>query len=349
MVNPVYKPSLCVLELTNRCNLRCPHCASDSGPRRCYEMGRGELQKVFHDLAELGCNTISMLGGEILLRPDWYEVCQDARAAGMDLQLITNGLLVNDEIRKKFFSLNPQTVCVSLDGATSETYKKQRGVDGFDKCMALLKQFSADGFRQVNAITTFSSLNIHEFDDFAKLFIDTDIVWQVQMVHKAGHRFDDSLLLSQEQFEFFTEKATYYLNEYFGRLKIMTMDDFGYFAITPKLRFMHQIWDGCSAGRRTRGIRSNGDVLGCLSLGDDFIEANLLETPLAEIWNSGRYFQRFRKKEELLCGQCAKCTFGKKCKAGCTAMAISSTDNMGDNTYCVRRLEEKRLLQDLFS
>ena len=35
-------------------------------------------------------------------------------------------------------------------------------------------------------------------------------------------------------------------------------------------------------------------------------------------------------------------------KAGCTAMAISSTDTMGDNSYCVRRLEEKRLLQELF-
>ena len=348
MVKSIYKPSLCVLELTNRCNLRCPHCASDSGTSRCYEMSRSELQKVFHDLAELGCNTISMLGGEILLRSDWYEVCQDARSAGMDLQLITNGLLVNDEVRKKFLTLNPQTVCVSLDGATPETYKKQRGVDGFDKCIKLLKQFVADGFRQVNAITTFSSLNIHEFDDFAQLFIDTDIVWQVQMVHKAGQRFDDSLLLTPEQFEFFTEKATFYLNEYLGRLKIMTMDDFGYFAITPKLRFMHQMWHGCSAGCRTIGIRSNGDVLGCLSLGDDFVEANLLETPLAEIWNSGKYFQRFRKKEELLCGQCAKCTFGKKCKAGCTAMAISSTDSMGDNTYCVRRLEEKKLLQDLF-
>ena len=98
----------------------------------------------------------------------------------------------------------------------------------------------------------------------------------------------------------------------------------------------------------TIGIRSNGDVLGCLSLGDDFIEANLLETPLSEIWNSGKYFQRFRKKEESLCGTCGKCTFGKKCKAGCTAMAISSTNTIGDNTYCVRRLEEKRLLQELF-
>ena len=344
----MYRPTLCVLELTNRCNLRCPHCASDSGVSRKAELSRGELQQVFADLATLGCQTISMLGGEILLRPDWYEICQDARSAGMELQLITNGLLVDEEVRKKFLSLDPQTVCVSLDGATPETYKKQRGVDGFDKCMTLLKQLCADGFRQVNAITTFSSLNIHEFDAFAQLFTDTDIVWQVQMVHKAGHRFDDRLLLDQEQFEFFADKVTYYMNEYLGRLKLLSMDDFGYFAITPQLRFTHQIWHGCNAGIRTIGIRSNGEVLGCLSLGDDFVEADLRQTPLEKIWNSGEYFQTFRRKEELLCGKCGQCAFGKKCKAGCTAMALSSTNVPGDNTYCVRRVEEKRLLSQLF-
>ena len=42
-----YRPSLCVLELTNRCNLRCPHCASDSGTRRCYEMSRTVKDKKF--------------------------------------------------------------------------------------------------------------------------------------------------------------------------------------------------------------------------------------------------------------------------------------------------------------
>ncbi len=344
----VNKLGLCVLELTNRCNLRCPHCASDSGVCRNDEMTRTELQDVFRQLAELGCHTMSMLGGEMLLRPDWFEICQDARSCGMDLQLITNGLLVDEDVRKKFIALKPQTACVSLDGASSETYRKQRGVDGFDKCMKLLNELVADGHRQVNAITTFSSLNIHEFDDFAKLFIDSEIIWQVQMVHKAGHRFDDRLLLNQEQYAFFVDKVTHYMNEFNGRLRLRHMDDFGYFAITPKLRFTHQVWDGCHAGRRVIGIRSNGDVLGCLSMGDEFIEANLKEVPLSEIWNSGHYFKRFRRKEELLSGHCAKCAFGQVCKAGCSAMALSSTDSLGDNTYCVRRMEEQRMLNDLF-
>jgi len=343
-----YKLGFCVLELTNKCNLRCPHCASDSGCSRGDELSRTELQQVFRDLSELGCHTMSMLGGEILLRADWFEICQDARKAGMDLQLITNGLLVNGEVRRKFLKLKPQTVAVSLDGASRETYRKQRGIDGYDRCMELLHRLYEDGHRQVSAITTFSSVNIHEFDDFADLFIDTGIVWQVQLVHKAGHRFDDRLLLDHEQYAFFADKVKYWMNEYNGRLKLRHMDDFGYFAITPELRFTHQVWDGCPAGRRVIGIRSNGDVLGCLSLGDDFAEANLRQVPLKEIWQSDKYFQRFRNKEQHLCGKCAKCSFGRICKAGCSAMAISGSGTIGDNPYCVRRLEEERILTDMF-
>jgi radical SAM protein with 4Fe4S-binding SPASM domain len=343
-----YNPYNCVLELTNRCNLRCPHCASDSGCGRDYELTRQELQKVIADLVELGCRSIAVLGGEMLLRHDWFEICLDVVAAGPDLRIITNGILVDEEIRRKFLRLAPRTVCVSLDGASRETYKRQRGIDGFDRCLTLLHRLLEDGHRQVNAITTFSSFNIQEFDEFAKLFIDTGIVWQVQMVHKAGHRFDDSLLLTQKQYEFFVDKMTYYLNEYNGRLKLLPMDDFGYYAITPRLRFTHQVWAGCSAGTRTIGIRSNGDVLGCLSLGDDFIEANLREVPLKEIWGSDRYFRRFRHKETFLEGHCARCVFAQKCKAGCTAQAISNNGTLGDNLFCIRRLEEKRIISELF-
>lgn len=344
----MYTLRLCVIELTNRCNLRCPHCASTSGLCRGDELTRDEWRVVFRDLAKIGCHVLSVLGGEFLLRPEWYEICCDARAEGFDLQLITNGLLVDEDTIAKFKSLDPQTVCVSFDGATAETYRAQRGVDGFDRCLKLLHRFQDEGFRQVNAITTFTSLNIADFDTFAALFMDTGIVWQVQMVHRAGQRFDDSLLLSEEQYAYFVDKVTDYLNRCLGRLKLMTMDDFGYFSLNPQLQFTHQFWTGCHAGKEALGIRSNGDVLGCLSLGDEFVEANLRKESLVDIWNSEKYFRYFRHKEVLLSGQCRVCPFAEKCQGGCTAMALSQGGGVGDNRYCVRRLEAKRLLEQVF-
>ena len=181
------------------------------------------------DLAELGCKEFTTLGGEFLLRPDWYEVARAVKDEGMEIQLITNGLLVTEKIRKRFRSLNPQTVGVGIDGATPESYRRARGVDGFEKCRRLLFDLVDEGFRQVSAITTFNAKNLGDFDTFANMFLDTPIVWQVQMAHKGGERFPDDLLMNREQYKWFTEKAMDWLCDYNGRLKLMAMDDLGYF------------------------------------------------------------------------------------------------------------------------
>lgn len=333
------------MEVTNRCNLRCPCCASASGKARADEMTLDEMKGVVRDLAVLGCREFTMLGGEFLLRPDWYEIAREVKDAGMELQLVTNGLLVTRPVRRKFKSLDPQTVCVSIDGATPDSYRAVRGVDGFAKCRALLDGLVADGFRQVNAITTFNARNIGDFDAFAEMFRGTDIVWQVQMAHKGGERFPDELLMTREQYATFVEKATHWLYDRHGELKLMVMDDFGYFPLTPKLRFLCQRWDGCPAGRRVIGVRANGDVLPCLSLGSEYVEANLRRRPLMDIWRDGSSFPRFRRKSARLTGRCAKCPMARRCKAGCTAMAVSQTGKATETPFCIRQLESEEVVR----
>jgi len=306
-------------------------------------MSLDEMRGVMRDLAKLGCKNVTLLGGEFLLRADWYEIGEAVKAVGMALQLITNGLLVDGEIRERFKALKPRVIGVSFDGATPESYRATRGVDGFAKCRKLLDDLLSDGHRRVNAITTFTSRNLGDFDKFLSEFIDTPIVWQVQVVHKAGERFDDSLLLTQDQFAWYMDRVTYCHYELKDRISIGVMDDFGYFPLTPKLAFLCQTWDGCPAGRRVIGIRANGDVLPCLSLGSAFIEDNLRRRPLAEIWKDPKLFAKFRNKADCT-GKCGKCPMAAKCKAGCSAAAVSTTGSLTENLFCIRRIETKRLL-----
>ena len=331
-----------VVEVTNRCNLRCPHCASDSGCARAEEMSLDELKDVVRGLRSLGCREFTLLGGEFLLRDDWYAIARAVKKSGIELQLITNGLLVTDEVRRQFKSLNPQTVGVSIDGATPESYRAARGVDGFARCRQLLDDLVKDGLREVHAITTFNAKNLDDFDAFVSLFTDTQIVWQVQMAHKGGERFPDDLLMSREQYARFADKVTNALDGLAGRLKLMVMDDFGYFPMTPKLKFLCQRWGGCPAGRHVIGIRANGDVLPCLSLGGKFVEDNLRRRSLEEIWNDPNSFARFRNKSAQLTGACAKCPLGILCKAGCSAMAFSQTGTLTETPFCIRQLEAER-------
>ena len=337
-----------VVEITNKCNLRCPHCASASGQARTGEMSLDELREVMRDLAKLGCRTVTLLGGEFLLRSDWQDVARAVKAEGMHLNLITNGILVTPEIRRQFKSLDPAAVGVSIDGATPESYRAVRGVDGFAKCRRLLDELVEDGFRQVNAITTFSSRNLGDFDAFVSEFVDQPFAWQVQLVHKADERFDDSLLLSRDQYEWYVERVTRCISDLGDRLKLRTMDDFGYFPFAPSLAFLCQIWDGCPAGRRVVGVRANGDVLPCLSLGSGFVEDNVRRRPLVEIWRDPKSFAKFRNKSaDQLTGRCAKCPVSGKCRAGCSAAAVSTTGLLTETRFCIRQVETDKMLAEI--
>lgn len=343
------KPRLltAVVEITNRCNLRCPHCASDSGCARADEMSLAELRQVVLDLRALGCHEFTMLGGEFVLRPDWEEIAWAVKNAGLDLQVVTNGLLVTPDIRHRLRALDPQTIGVSLDGATPESYQRQRGIDGYATCRRLLNDLCAEGFREVHAITTFNAKNLADFDRFAESFLDTGIVWQVQMAHRGGERFPDELLMNRDQYKTLVDKVVSWQERHPDHLRILPMDDFGYYPMSPRLKYLADRWQGCPAGRYTIGIRANGDVLPCLSLGSAFVEDNLRRRPLVEIWHDPNAFPAFRHKSSELTGACGQCPFAAKCKAGCSAMALSQTGTLTETPFCIRQIETERLLGDL--
>ena len=342
-----YSLAFAVLEITRRCNLHCPFCFSDSGKARCDELTFDEWRCVIDDLKLLGCGNCEIIGGEFMFRRDWYEIASRVRESGIELQIVTNGLMVDECVRAQLRSLDLQAIGVSLDGATPESYRSVRGVDGFGKVRKLLDDLARDGFRQVSVLTTFNARTLDDFDRFVEMFVDTPFSWEVHMALKMTERFPDELVFSKEQYALFVEKVTRALSDLRGRLKLGVRDDFGYFPMTPKLRFLCDRWNGCQAGKRTVAVLSNGDVAPCSMLGDRFIEDNLRRRPLAEIWNDPNSFAQFRRKEEHLTGACAKCPFGSRCKAGCSAMALSQTGTLTETPFCIRQLETERIIKEM--
>ena len=336
-----------VVEITNACNLRCPHCASTSGCAREGEMTLDELKRVMSDLAELGCREVTLLGGEFVLRRDWPEVARAVKDHGMMLQIITNGILVSDRIRATLREIKPFGMGVSIDGATRESYRQMRGVDGLDTCLRLLDAIVEDRVPRVNAITTFNAKNLKDFDRFVELFIDKPYNWQIQMAHRGGERFPDDLLMTREQYAELVDKATPWLTAEEERLHLVVMDDFGYFPMAPKLRKRCSFWGGCPAGTRIIGIRANGDLLPCLSLGDQFVDGNIRCRSLVDVWRDPDSFAAFRRKSSSLAGRCAGCSHSEVCKAGCSAMAYSLTNTLTETTFCIRQLEQDRILNEM--
>jgi len=336
-----------VLEITNRCNLRCPHCASNSGPPRRNELTTDEWLAVIDDMAALGGEEVTLIGGEVFLQRDWLRIARHVTDVGMDLAIVTNGLLINDGVFEQLLTVPLARLGVSLDGATPEVYRRVRGVDGFDRVWKLLMRFRDHGHAPVSAITTVSRVNYGHLEPLAKLIGPTGIDWQVQIASSVSERFDDSLFITPAEFHALCRRLGEMILALGNDNFIAPMDDFGYFPLDPLHAPLHAEWTGCQAGLQVIGVRANGDLLGCLSLGDPFIETNLRRRPLREAWPAADTFRQFRDKVRHLTGACARCPMAERCRAGCTAMAWSATGSITENPYCMRQLDCAELLNQI--
>ena len=74
---------------------------------------------------------------------------------------------------------------------------------------------------------------------------------------------------------------------------------------------------------------------------DKFIEGNVRERSLVDIWNDPNAFEYNRHFDcSMLTGYCKECIYGPICKGGCV---IAST-NLGDcrcNPYCLYKIEKE--------
>jgi MoaA/NifB/PqqE/SkfB family radical SAM enzyme len=79
----------------------------------------------------LGVFPMVFTGGEALLRPDMIEILKYAVKLGIEVELLTNGLLVDDELAEQIVSSGIFQVTLSYDGATPETHDHFRGGSEF--------------------------------------------------------------------------------------------------------------------------------------------------------------------------------------------------------------------------
>ncbi len=128
------------INLTNRCNLSCAHCylgCRGSKLRSAKtEMSTGQWLSILDQITEAGCLFLLLTGGEVLLHPDFNTIYHKSATSGLLIDIFTNGTLISDQTVSLFMDLPPQSVEISLYGATAKTYEAVTGVKGsFSKCI----------------------------------------------------------------------------------------------------------------------------------------------------------------------------------------------------------------------
>jgi radical SAM protein with 4Fe4S-binding SPASM domain len=356
-----FSPRACVWELTLACNLRCKHCGSIAGSKRDHEMSLDESLDVAEQLAALGCRRVTLSGGEPTLNPDWDRIGKRLADRGIKVNLISNGWHWNASHVDRAKAAGLCGAAFSLDGFEHEHDEfRQRG--SFARVVAAIDACVAGGL-PVAVNTTVNKLNqrrLRELRDFVRA--RGAFSMQVQLATPSGNMGEHrDLVIDPEDLLWLVPELSALCRENTRQFFTVVADDIGYYGKPEQLLRDDggelPFWIGCRAGCQVVGIESGGNVKGCLSLPSSmhgegrFVEGNLRERSLADIWNApGAFAYNRETADSRLTGFCGVCRYREFCRGGCTWTVYCHALAGGEgNPFCFYHQAVKQGRADLLT
>lgn len=263
------KPKVLVLEPTNNCNLNCPYCLvgmQNSGKtdhsnlsRKLGFMDFQLFEKTILDARSFGIQKIQLhFQGEPFLHPKLIDMIRYCKKQSFECQLFTNGLLLTENKIRALSEIPIDMIRFSIDGASQETYSKNRVGGDFHKVLNNLNQLM---------------LNKHPV---------TRVEWQFIPLRNNEHEIPIAAQIAASMRVFFFTKAF-----------APTIEELQ--PLNQKLRRTYK-QKPCADIYYQICVYWNGDVVPCcFDVDGKEIMGNLNKRPLQEIWDSEKY-HAFRNK-----------------------------------------------------
>jgi AdoMet-dependent heme synthase len=138
------------LDLTYRCNEQCVHCYLDHHDHG--EMTTAEIKHLLKEMAEAGVFILTLSGGEIFLRKDFFEILECARALTFCIKLKTNAVLVREAQAARLRDLGVESIQVSIYSHRPEVHDAITRVRGsLRRSIDAIRFLKAQGLKVVIA------------------------------------------------------------------------------------------------------------------------------------------------------------------------------------------------------
>lgn len=288
------------LDLTYRCNERCIHCYLDHDDHG--EMSTAEIKGVLDQMADAGVFFLTLSGGEILMRRDFFEILEHARARTFCIKLKTNAVLIRRKEAERIRALGVESVQISVYSHRPEVH------DAVTKMPGSFRQSieAARLLRSVGLHVTFANVLMNQnADDYrgvralaneigAQCTLDPTITPMMD-----GDRSVLSLNVDQEA-----------LRQVFrdGGL-VGNVEEFC--AAPPKVGEEDLDCLPCSAGHTSCYVSPYGDVYPCVQF--PLPCGNVRQTKFADIWKESPQFQEVRSIKLRDMPSCSQCAHGSTC------------------------------------
>jgi MoaA/NifB/PqqE/SkfB family radical SAM enzyme len=185
-------PLAVIINCTHRCNLACGYCYGEyykSSPKA-SEFTLQELYALIDELGALGTRSVTLAGGEPLIRDDIGLIIRKLKSRGIECGMNTNGTLI--PIRLKELK-DIDMVTVSIDGP-KDMNDANRGKGSFEKIMAGIEAALRAGVKlHINAVLTRHNLEcvdwITQFARENKIQAEFNILFNQSAEKKGSNEF----------------------------------------------------------------------------------------------------------------------------------------------------------------
>ena len=127
----IYSLPIVILMPHSRCNCRCIMCDIWKGNNNVKQLEENDVEELMKSMIKLRTKMIVMSGGEALMHPNFFRLCEIIKSRNIKITLLSTGLL----LKKYATQIIEKTdeVIVSLDGSR-EVHDKIRNIpNAFDK------------------------------------------------------------------------------------------------------------------------------------------------------------------------------------------------------------------------
>lgn len=307
------------IDLTYLCNLRCIHCYHDFDEYSAkYEMSSDDIFQFIDEIYELGALHITLSGGEVFLRNDFWDIVNYITSKGMLITIFTNATLINADSIEQITKNNIMKIGISLYSLDEKIHNtittSEKSYSQTMHSISLLKNINCNiEIKCVLLKNNFSSYK--KLSDFCK-----------------SNNFSLTLDTSMTPKLTGDTSPIHYSFSYKQMVEFSLDKDFNYYAMKNNLINLNSA--PCSAGKVSLYCNPSGDIYPCVSLRTYLGNFKNIKN----IWNNStllKNFQSLMVKDFSDCGKHDYCNF---CIEVCPAISyLENGDFMNSNSSnCIK-------------
>ena len=338
-LNIMSTPKHVDIAITGRCNLNCAYCFYADEMTALTDLPTEVWLKFFEQLGELGVMAVTLTGGEVFTRPDFFELLDGVIANRMRYDILSNGTLINEEVIHQFNQgkrrIRLNSIQISIDGASAQVHDHSRP-HSYKRAIHALRLLKENGF-PLTVRVTINRYNYSDLENIAELLLEDVGLsgFSTNEAYPCGatNRYEQGIMLSVPQRREVMQTLIGLNEKYHNRISATA----GPLALAQQEQTIHEAQEKSQNHLPGRGhltacggvfskiaILHDGTIVPCHVISDLHL-GNILTDDLKDVWFNHPLMQAMRQRREISLDNldpCRTCAYKGYCTGGCPGGAL---------------------------